>query len=352
MVKHRISVPVFALFLTLGVQKSCQQQHSTFKLIARPTTTPLISGYLFKMQRGSSIQRFSSGEIPGSRFRITTRVQGEPSKEKEFQYKGFCSACGCSHAIRSSPEVREACIQLLKNIENEGCVDFDVFKSERDPNLSTDSLLNTVGKMFGVLLCVDPKNGGEIFLKAFSGNIGGRWHVDGWVDPVVTLNYQSQHYQEQMKRIQRLGVQIRERRQELGEDMLDDSMIAARQEQRQLSRKLTKEMWQSAIVTNFRKEQSSLQTLWDGAAARQEGMKKPLSRMPPSGFGDCCAPKLLNAASRLSLCPVSLAEAWWGKPPPGGGRVPYQFYPSCKEKCSRLLGFSLCGSSYHGSRLT
>lgn len=348
MVRHWISIPIFAL-LALGMQKSCQH-YSNVSLTASLTMTPV---RFARLKKSCIIFQYGS-EIPAEPrlSRVAAKVRERPFEEEELQYRGFCSTCGCSHAISSSPEAREACVRILKNIEVEGCVDFDVSKSERDQNLGTDSLLDNIGKMFGVLLCVDPKSGEKVFLKAFSGNIGGRWHVEGWVDPVLTLNYQSQHYQEEMKRIQRLGAQIREWKEESGEEILDGRIAVAREEQRQLSRNLTKAMWQSATVTNFRKEQSSLQRVWDEAAAREGGMKKPLSRMPPSGFGDCCAPKLLNAASKLSLCPVSLAEAWWGKPPPGGGRVPYQFYPSCKEKCSRLLGFSLCGAvSSHGRRL-
>ncbi len=57
---------------------------------------------------------------------------------------------------------------------------------------------------------------------------------------------------------------------------------------------------------------------------------------PPTGTGDCCAPKLLFQAGRLGLQPVAMAEFWWG--PAGSGRQPGQFYAACAERCQPLIG--------------
>jgi tRNA pseudouridine32 synthase/23S rRNA pseudouridine746 synthase len=64
---------------------------------------------------------------------------------------------------------------------------------------------------------------------------------------------------------------------------------------------------------------------------------------PPSGAGDCAAPKLLIHARRASLRPLALAEFWWGAPPRGGGRAEGVFFPSCREKCGTVLPFLLEG---------
>ena len=64
---------------------------------------------------------------------------------------------------------------------------------------------------------------------------------------------------------------------------------------------------------------------------------------PPSGAGDCAAPKLLAFAHRQGLRPLALAEFWWGPPPPTGGRVAGAFYPACKRKCGPLLPVLLAG---------
>jgi len=66
---------------------------------------------------------------------------------------------------------------------------------------------------------------------------------------------------------------------------------------------------------------------------------------PPSGAGDCAAPKLLNAARAQGLRPLALTELWWGPPPPGGGRVHGRFYPACRSKCGPLLPFLLRGQA-------
>ncbi len=64
---------------------------------------------------------------------------------------------------------------------------------------------------------------------------------------------------------------------------------------------------------------------------------------PPTGAGDCVAPKLLAWAFALDLRPLALAEFWWGAPPAGGGRVAGAFYPACRDKCGPLLPFMMDG---------
>ncbi|MFZ1986822.1 MAG: hypothetical protein WAU91_20595, partial [Desulfatitalea sp.] len=59
--------------------------------------------------------------------------------------------------------------------------------------------------------------------------------------------------------------------------------------------------------------------------------------------GDCCAPKLLNAAAKQKLAPKSLAEIFWGRTNRSGTRQQGIFYTACPEKCQPILGFMLCG---------
>ena len=63
----------------------------------------------------------------------------------------------------------------------------------------------------------------------------------------------------------------------------------------------------------------------------------------PSGAGECCAPKLLQAAYRLGLQPLAMAEFWWGGSAPGHYREPGAFFPACRSKCYPILGFMLQG---------
>lgn len=64
---------------------------------------------------------------------------------------------------------------------------------------------------------------------------------------------------------------------------------------------------------------------------------------PPSGAGDCAAPKLLQAAYEQGLTPLALGEFWRGAAPAGGGRLDGEFYAACAFKCGPILPFMLEG---------
>ncbi len=65
--------------------------------------------------------------------------------------------------------------------------------------------------------------------------------------------------------------------------------------------------------------------------------------VPPSGAGECCAPKLLQYAYLHGLRPVCMAEFWWGASPKGEVRHHWQYYPSCRGKCLPILTHMLQG---------
>ena len=64
---------------------------------------------------------------------------------------------------------------------------------------------------------------------------------------------------------------------------------------------------------------------------------------PPSGSGDCAAPKLLQYAFEHKLTPLCMAEFWWGKQPKSEIRKHQHFYPACQGKCLPILGHMLTG---------
>ena len=71
------------------------------------------------------------------------------------------------------------------------------------------------------------------------------------------------------------------------------------------------------------------------------GKRKSLGEIfdnnPPSGAGECAAPKLLNYAFEHQLKPIAMAEFWWGQSPKSEIRKHRQFYPACKSKCEPIL---------------
>jgi len=71
--------------------------------------------------------------------------------------------------------------------------------------------------------------------------------------------------------------------------------------------------------------------------------KKTILEIPPSGAGDCAAPKLLQYAFLNNLKPIALAEFWWGKSPGSAIRKHKHFYPCCRGKCEPILNHMLKG---------
>lgn len=66
-------------------------------------------------------------------------------------------------------------------------------------------------------------------------------------------------------------------------------------------------------------------------------------KIPPSGAGECCAPKLLQAAYLKGWTPVAIAEYWYGKPKGGELRIHGHHYPACRGKCLPILSWMLHG---------
>ena len=65
--------------------------------------------------------------------------------------------------------------------------------------------------------------------------------------------------------------------------------------------------------------------------------------MPPSGSGECCAPKLLQYAFTKGMKPLCMAEFWWGESPKHVIRQHGDYYPACRGKCLPILTFMLEG---------
>lgn len=68
-----------------------------------------------------------------------------------------------------------------------------------------------------------------------------------------------------------------------------------------------------------------------------------LNEPPPSGAGECAAPKLLQYAYLNNYVPVCMAEFWWGNAPTSEIRKHGLFYPACKSKCLPILTHMLEG---------
>lgn len=95
------------------------------------------------------------------------------------------------------------------------------------------------------------------------------------------------------------------------------------------------QMW---LFSNF----NLLNARGESRSLREIFAETPM-RIPPSGAGECCAPKLLQAAYLVGWKPVAMAEYWYGKPKGGEVRIHGTYYPACRGKCLPVLGWMLQG---------
>jgi hypothetical protein len=195
-----------------------------------------------------------------------------------------------------------------------------------DPSLSTDYLFGEArGKMFGALVGTDARGRG-VTLYAFSGQYNGRWTVPGWVGPVFSTADFDRINRPGEKAIKELGGRI---------DRLPDTdplRAELKKERKQQSRQLMQAIFGLYRLCNFRGETAPLEDIYDRPG------------LPPTGTGDCCAPKLLHHAALNRIRPEGMAEFYWGLENASGTRRHGRFYPPCSSKCQPILGFLLCGA--------
>jgi len=150
-------------------------------------------------------------------------------------------------------------------------------------------------------------------------------------DEQEELLNQSRFEKAELKRIrQRHEIELQRIADEIGEFCHQIDVLKARR--KVMSEALQERIFRLFVVTNARGERLDLVEVF-----------KPLGTLPPSGAGECCAPRLLNYAYNHALTPVCMAEFWWGASPVGEVRHHGHFYPACRSKCKPILGFMLQG---------
>lgn len=264
-----------------------------------------------------------------------------------------------------------------------------------------------MGKMFGVLVVKTPTSaqdgGGVSFLAAFSGTLGGKTRQDFFVPPVYDLMAPGCYFQEEEAAISSINQQIREIEKNLTPSPLREEMQTAlssfkeqmqrnKAERDQLRQTLSaeeltqqeaklirqsqyekaelrrlKQAWEQRVFedeASLREQQEELQRLQrerhERSSALQQwlfqqysflnasGERRSLTDLfspavPPAGAGECCAPKLLQAAYTEGLQPLCMAEFWLGASPVNEVRTEGHFYPACNGKCRPILNHMLGG---------
>jgi tRNA pseudouridine32 synthase / 23S rRNA pseudouridine746 synthase len=182
-----------------------------------------------------------------------------------------------------------------------------------------------IGKMFGVLVVMTSEH--QLgYLAAFSGKLAGGNHHAKFVPPVFDSLTTNSFLNLGMEKLTRMNADIK-----------NLTTVKSEGTNEQLHR----------LKTMRKKHSVSLQhKLFDhyhfvNQAGREKSLndifKKALRKNPPSGAGECAAPKLLQYAFQHQLKPLAMAEFWWGQSPKSGAWKHGHYYPTCNEKCGPIL---------------
>ena len=192
------------------------------------------------------------------------------------------------------------------------------------------------GKMFGVLV-VAARDGTIGYLRGFSGMVLGKWDIDGWVPPTFNRHaYDAVRIPAEAEmmefKAQRATLLASVSNDESAANVLrlNATVRAFDGTRATRSRALTTQIHDTYHFANLRGDVQSLRSLFAPGE-------------PPTGSGDCAAPKLLAHAYRLGLQPIALAEFWWGAAPASGDRREGVFYAACRGKCFPILTHMLSG---------
>ncbi len=97
------------------------------------------------------------------------------------------------------------------------------------------------------------------------------------------------------------------------------------------------------VMLNAKGEKRSLLEIFHSLPPQKSSARFPVkSNIPPSGTGECCAPKLLQYAFAHGLKPLCIGEFWQGRSPRQEVRHHDSFYPACRGKCKPVLEWMLC----------
>ena len=186
------------------------------------------------------------------------------------------------------------------------------------------------GKMFGVL--VVEKNGKIGYLAAYSGQIDNLEGDDFFVPPVFDYLQPDGYFKREEAEITHINYNII--RWESGEDNVSIDVIDNQKtERKSRSQALQHWLFSHFIMLNANGVKRNLLDIFSDT---------PL-KFPPSGAGECCAPKLLQYAYLNGLRPVRIAEFWWGDSPKKEIRHHLHFYPACRGRCLPILSFMMQG---------
>ena len=111
----------------------------------------------------------------------------------------------------------------------------------------------------------------------------------------------------------------------------DSNIAALKKERKERSDALQRWLFDQFVMLNAQGERRTLTDIFANTP----------QHIPPSGSGECCAPKLLQYAFAHHLKPLCMAEFWQGASPKMEVRHHGQYYPACRGKCKPILEWML-----------
>ena len=148
----------------------------------------------------------------------------------------------------------------------------------------------------------------------------------------ASLVHESQFMKAELRRMKkRYAEEIEKTERQL--TIINNEIAALKQQRKQMSDALQRWIFEQFSMLNALGEKRTLTEIF----------AETTMGIPPSGAGECCAPKLLQYAYEHGLKPLCMGEFWWGESPVGEIRHHRHFYPSCSSKCKPILGHMLKG---------
>ena len=148
------------------------------------------------------------------------------------------------------------------------------------------------------------------------------------------LNEQSKHEQMLFKKQKKeLQKKLANALDEL--TVLKDEITLKKETRAGRSSSLQKQLFKKYRFLNADGEEKDLLSIFENTTFK----------IPPSGAGECCAPRLLQFAYQNDLSPLCFTEFWWGAAPHSEIRIQNQHYPACRGKCEPILTHMLKGVS-------
>lgn len=183
------------------------------------------------------------------------------------------------------------------------------------------------GKMFGVLV-VKSKEGKLGYLCTFSGKMADEPHPSVFVPSLFDIATNDNFISKGMRELSAFGYAVKALEEEARINNLQE-IEKLKEERKSKSILLQQQLFESYNFLNTRGELKNVCAVFETNSGK----------VPPSGAGECAAPKLLHYAFMHHLQPLAIAEFWWGKN--SGDKKHEQYYPPCTDKCKPILGYML-----------